>query len=414
MSRKAVIGLMLVIVLVVAMPLVPATGARAASDYVIGVSVPSESDPFFAGMSNGAEAAAEDLGIKVLLTTSDNDPAAELANVQDLIEQGVDALVISPVNGILSADVAAAAHEAAVPVVLAGADLDLSTLEDIEVASAVVPYNGQGGWLAGSLLCEAVGAGTVAELVGRSNMSLARSGGFNAYVSDSCPDVMVKTVDIADLDRDAVTDAVLELLTGETEISGLIAFDELSTLAAVDAAAISRTPDTVKFVGFNATDDVMVALQSGRLLAVVTPVGWMLGLAGVSTAADYLAGEEVYTSVLVNMGVLNQDSVVAFRGGPGSGQSGPGSDPRSGSFQGGPGSGQFEGGPGSGQFEGGPGSGQFEGGPGSGQFEGGPGSGQFEGGPGSGQFEGGPGSGQFEGGPGSGQFENNNNQGQDN
>jgi len=92
------------------------------------------------------------------------------------------------------------------------------------------------------------------------------------------------------------------------------------------------------------------------------------GTTGITPARDNLTGAEVEDTLLVNMGVLDADSVVAFRGGPGSSDD-PSGDPRTGSFSGGPGDGKFEGGPGDGKFEKGPGDGKFEGGPGDGKFE---------------------------------------------
>lgn len=404
MSRRVIVRVVVLVSLVSALLMVPGMRASAADQVTIGLSLPSETDPFFTGMGNGASAAAEDLGITLVIKAAADDPAVELANVEEMIAQGVDALVLSPVAGALSPDVVAAAREAGVPLIVTGTQVDVSQIDEVAVASIIQPYDEQGGWLAGSLLCEAIGgAGNVLAVTDNSASSLARSSGFNMFMTEMCADASVETLDASEMDIDAVIDAVAEALMSEAEITGVIAYNSTLTLALVDAAVVARAPATVRVMGFDATDEVMVALQDGHLTSVVTPVGWLLGSAGIQTALNVLDGMEVEANLWVNMGVLNLNSVMAFRDGSGEGPDG--GDPREGSFEGGPGSGQFEGGPGSGQFEGGPGSGQFEGGPGSGQFEGGPGSGQFEGGPGSGQFEGGPGSGQFEGGPGSGQFE---------
>ncbi len=367
-SRKVSFGVILSLLVASVLLAVPQMPSRAAENFTIGVSLPSASDPFFIGMSNGVEAAANDLGVEIVVKAADGDPATELANVEALIAEGVNALVISPVGMTLSADVVAAVHAAGIPLVVTGAQVDLEPGEDAGIASVVLPYNEQGGWLAASLLCEAIGsAGSVIEVVDGSVVSAERSSGFNLYMGEMCTDASVQVLDVAGMDTDAVIDALVAQLSSG-QVAGMIAYNADLTLALVDSAVAANVQSAIKLVGFDATDDVMIALQNGYLSAVVTPVGWLLGTTGIKTALDILTGAEVEDTLLVNMGVLDADSVVAFRGGPGSSDD-PSGDPRTGSFSGGPGDGKFEGGPGDGKFEKGPGDGKFEGGPGDGKFE---------------------------------------------
>lgn len=365
--------------------------AAAEEGVVIGLSVPSLENPFYEGMSGGATAAAEDLEISVVVKDASNDTTTELANVEALIDEGVDALVISPVDTEASRAAVEAAIEAGLPVLLVGKSLG-DGMADLSLTATVAPYEMQGGWLAGSLLCEAVdGTGTVVALVAGSEVDAARSEGFNLFMSQECADVTVVQLETADLERDAIMDAFMALLDEQT-ISGVFAPNDQLTLVSVEGSIVARKTG-IAFIGFDASDEVVAALQQGRLQAVVTPAGWALGAVAVDAGNSAVRGTEIPETILVELGVVDIEALAMFR------------DPGSGKFEGDPRSGSFEGGPGSGSFEGGPGSGKFEGGPGSGSFEGGPGSGQFEGGPGSGSFEGGPGSGRFEGGPGSGSFE---------
>ncbi|MBI5959086.1 MAG: substrate-binding domain-containing protein [Chloroflexi bacterium] len=385
MYRKSLYLLMMAVLVVAVVPFSGLLSAQAAKTTMIGVSVPSLNDAFYIGLSGGAQAAATDLAVEAVVMDANNDAAVELANVQAMIADGVSALLISPVDDEASRAAIQTANEAGVPVLVVAKDLTID-LDGLDVVATLSPHYEQGGWLAASVLCDAVGGtGTVVELVGDAETAsvAARAEGFSGFMAQECSGVAVVQFATVGLEREAFMDQFAALLRGQ-EISGVFAFDAETTLMSVEASIIARKTN-LAFVGFDASDEAMAALQQGRLQAIITPAGWKLGAVGIDASNAHVNGIELPSNILIHLGVLDLESLAMFRGGPGSGSFE--GDPRSGSFEGGPGSGSFEGGPGSGSFEGGPGSGSFEGGPGSGSFEGGPGSGSFEGGPGSGSFE---------------------------
>lgn len=55
----------------------------------IGMVVSTLNNPFFVNMKDGAEKEAEKLGYDLVVLDSQNDPAKERANVEDLIQLGV-------------------------------------------------------------------------------------------------------------------------------------------------------------------------------------------------------------------------------------------------------------------------------------------------------------------------------------
>ncbi len=49
-------------------------------------------------MKDGAEAKAEELGYKLIVLDSQNDPSKELSNIEDLTIRGVKAILINPTD----------------------------------------------------------------------------------------------------------------------------------------------------------------------------------------------------------------------------------------------------------------------------------------------------------------------------
>ncbi len=64
----------------------------------IGMVLSTLNNPFFVNMKDGAEKEAEKLGYDLVVLDSQNDPAKERANVEDLVQLGVIALLINPTD----------------------------------------------------------------------------------------------------------------------------------------------------------------------------------------------------------------------------------------------------------------------------------------------------------------------------
>mgnify|MGYP001501298257 CR=1 FL=1 len=83
-----------------------------AKSFTIGVSLASDVNPFYIAMGKGMRMQAKAMGAKLRFVTANEDMAAQLNGVQDLIAAGVDILLISPIDAVASGaalDAAAAA-----------------------------------------------------------------------------------------------------------------------------------------------------------------------------------------------------------------------------------------------------------------------------------------------------------------
>jgi ribose transport system substrate-binding protein len=82
----------------------------------IGVTVAYLFVPFYAGYKRGLEDGARDFGFEYELLDGAGDPATEVANIQDFIADGVDMILLTPMNeGTIPA--IAQANEAGIPVI---------------------------------------------------------------------------------------------------------------------------------------------------------------------------------------------------------------------------------------------------------------------------------------------------------
>ena len=82
---------MLTLIAVAVMSLSAATQAAEQSMALV---VSTLNNPFFVTLKDGAEAKAKELGYQMVVLDSQNDPAKELANVEDLTVRKVSAILV--------------------------------------------------------------------------------------------------------------------------------------------------------------------------------------------------------------------------------------------------------------------------------------------------------------------------------
>ncbi len=109
-------------------------------------------NPFFVTLKEGAEAKADELGYKLLVLDSQNDPAKELANVEDVLNKNISLLMINPTDSDAVRSAIKAANRKNIPVVT----LDRGA-NGGKVVSHVASDNILGGVMAGDLVKEKLG-----------------------------------------------------------------------------------------------------------------------------------------------------------------------------------------------------------------------------------------------------------------
>ncbi len=272
--------------------------------YTIGVSISRLSNPFFISLVEGAQAAADQLGVELIVVDAADNPSTEAANIEDLIAQGVDAILINPTDSDAVVPSVAAANAAGIPVFT----IDRSA-NGGEIVSHIASDNVAGGALAAQYLCRKLGgSGNVVELEGIPGTSAARDrgAGFNAYMSENCPGVTIVARQTANFNRAEGLTVFENILQAQAEIDGVFAHNDDMILGAIEAANAAGRAGIV-FVGFDAVDDAVAAVRAGALAATVAQQPALMGAIGVETAAAFLAGASVDASIPVGLSLVTND-----------------------------------------------------------------------------------------------------------
>jgi ABC-type sugar transport system substrate-binding protein len=97
------------------------------------------------------------------------------------------------------------------------------------------------------------------------------------------------------------------ILQAEPEIDGVFAHNDEMILGAIEAAKAAGRDAEIVFVGFDAVDDAVAAVDAGDLAATIAQQPAVMGQLGVDTAAAYLGGASVEAFTPVNLALVAGD-----------------------------------------------------------------------------------------------------------
>ncbi|MBS0848008.1 ribose ABC transporter substrate-binding protein RbsB [Citrobacter sp. JGM124] len=275
--------------------------ANAMAKETIALVVSTLNNPFFVSLKEGAQKEADKLGYTLVVLDSQNNPAKELANVQDLTVRGTKLLLINPTDSDAVGNAVKMANQANIPVI---------TLDRVanqgKVVSHVASDNVAGGKMAGDFIAEKLGDGAkVIELQGIAGASAARERGEGFKQAIAAHKFNVLASQPADFDRTKGLNVMQNLLTAHPDVQAVFAQNDEMALGALRALQTAGRND-VLVVGFDGTDDGIKAVQGGKLGATVAQMADQIGVIGVVTADKALKGETVPAKIPVDLKLVTK------------------------------------------------------------------------------------------------------------
>lgn len=282
--------------------------AAAGGGTTIGFAISSFDNDFFVTLSDGAEAAAGDAGVELIVSDAGGDAATQASQVEDFITQEVDVIMLNPVDSDAIVASVEAANEAGIPVIT----VDRGATGG-EVVSHIASDNVAGGRQAGEFLFEQIGGeGTVLELEGVPGTSAARDRGAGFQEAlDAASGIERLAKQTANFARDEGLTVAQNLLQAHPDADGLFAHNDDMALGAVEAAAAAGRDDLV-IVGFDAAPDALQAIKDGTMAGTIAQQPDLMGQLAVETAVKVANGEDVEASIPVEITLVTADNVDDF------------------------------------------------------------------------------------------------------
>ncbi len=288
---------MLTLIAVAVMSLSAATQAAEQSMALV---VSTLNNPFFVTLKDGAEAKAKELGYQMVVLDSQNDPAKELANVEDLTVRKVSAILVNPTDSAAVGNAIMLANKAGIPVLTLDRGANVG-----EVKAHIASDNIAGGKMAGDFIASKLGKNIdVIQLEGIAGTSAARDRGEGFAQAVKANGFKVLASQPADFDRTKGLNVMENLLAAHPDVKAVFAQNDEMALGALRATQAAGKQ--VLIVRFDGTDDGKAAVKSGKLGATVAQQPALIGAIGVETADKVLKGESVEKYIPVPLQVVSQ------------------------------------------------------------------------------------------------------------
>ncbi|AQA02391.1 xylitol/threitol ABC transporter substrate-binding protein [Mycobacterium sp. MS1601] len=271
----------------------------------IGVTVYDMSSFITAG-KEGMDTYAKANNIELVWNSANNDVSTQASQVDSLINQGVDAIIVVPVQADSLAPQVAAAKEKNIPLLAVNA-----ALETPDLAGNVQPDDVAAGEQEMQMMADRLGGrGNIVILQG----PLGGSGEINRgkgidNVLAKYPDIKVLAKDTANWKRDEAVNKMKNWISSfGPQIDGVVSQNDDMGLGALQALKEAGRTD-VPIVGIDGIEDGLNAVKSGEFIGTSLQNGTVELSAGLAVANAIVKGEDVNTEPVYIMPAITQDNV---------------------------------------------------------------------------------------------------------
>ncbi|WP_300712017.1 substrate-binding domain-containing protein [uncultured Brachyspira sp.] len=265
----------------------------------IGLSVSTLNNPFFVALSQGAKDKAKELNVNLIIVNASDDTAKQASDIEDLISKNVQVIIVNPVDSDAAAPAAEDAIAANIPII----SLDRA-INGVEVNAQISSDNVAGAKIAGEYLIELVGNDAkVAELIGipGASATIDRGKGFHQAVDNK---LNIAAMQTANFNRAEGLTVMENILQANPDIKGVFAHNDEMALGALEA--VKAAGKDIAVIGFDATDDALLAIKDGAMKATVAQQPSLMGAMAVETAIKIINSEEVDKYIPVEVSLIKE------------------------------------------------------------------------------------------------------------
>ncbi|MER1985725.1 MAG: substrate-binding domain-containing protein [Solibacillus sp.] len=275
-------------------------------DLKVGLSMNTLNNSFFVAVKEGAEDAAKEQGINLVVTDAQNDPGKQISDVENLIQQNVDILIIDPADSDAIAQGVKKANEADIPVF---------TIDRESNGGEVLTHIGfdaiKSGEIAGNFIKETLGgSGKVVEIQGilGTNVGQLRSEGFNNIIEAEAGLELIAQQS-GNFDRGEAMKVMEDILQAHPQIDAVYAANDEMALGALAAIEAAGRLDEIVVIGCDAIDQTLEAIRAGKMEATIAEPPYFLGKEAIKIALEIADGTSPESSIILDSNLVTADNV---------------------------------------------------------------------------------------------------------
>ena len=280
---------------------------------VVGYSTPSLQNSFWISVTNGMKKKADELGITLEVRDAESDTAQQTADIEDLVEQHVDVLLITPYDSVSLAPAIKIANRANIPVIIV--DIGIND-PDVQYESLIITDNYMGGRIAGEWLVSYVQqndivdatVATIETQLGAEN-ARERHRGFVDVMQEN--DINVVLGASANSLRDEAMIVMEDYLQAYPDLTAVFAECDDMALGALQAVKQAQA-DTI-IVGYDGNITACEAIADETNLRVdIDQQPYLMGAIAIEMACDLMLGKTIDKEVKITPLLITEDNVDSF------------------------------------------------------------------------------------------------------
>jgi ribose transport system substrate-binding protein len=271
--------------------------------------------PFFVDMRRGAQEAADRLGVNLRVQAAEReiDVEKQMQIVENMIQTGIQALVITPSGSREIVSALVKAKNAKIPIIVVDTRVDARAAADagVKTETFVGSDNYAGGKLAGEYLAKVTGGKArvgILEGIPGHETGDSRLRGFHDALKNT-PGVTIVASQPANWERDQGFNVFQNMLQAHADIDSVFACSDLMALGAIEAIRAAGKTGTIKVIGFDALDEAKKAIAAGTMEASVAQFPSEMGRAAVESAVKVIRGEALPADINVKLELVTKDNL---------------------------------------------------------------------------------------------------------
>jgi ribose transport system substrate-binding protein len=272
-------------------------------------------NPYFIDMQNGAEKAANRLGVNLLVQAAERevDVEKQMQIIENLIQREASVICITPSGSKEIVPAIVKANNAGIPIIIIDTRVDSTVL--IESGGKFTTFigsdNKEGGRIAGEYIVSQLnGKGSIAILEGIPGHETgdARLDGFHSAIKNY-EGINVVTSQTANWERDQGFNVFQNILQANPNIEAVFACNDMMALGAVEAiSTVGKTGDII-VVGFDAIADSRKAIKENRMSGSIAQHPEEMGKAAVEYAVKAINGESIPKEIPITIELITKEKL---------------------------------------------------------------------------------------------------------
>jgi ribose transport system substrate-binding protein len=271
-------------------------------------------NPFFVEMEKGARRAEQEFGIELIVKSGAKETSIEqqIAIVDELIKDKVDAIVIAPGSSVELIPVLKKAQDSGIPIVNIDNRLDRELSKKVGLTG--VPFisvdNVKGAYLSAKYVCERLSKPTKAAILEgirvAKNAQDRKEGALTAFKESK--NVELVASETANWKIDEAAEVSKKIFAKHPDIGLLFCANDMMALGAMHYMEESGKKQ-VLVAAYDALDEAKTAIKNGKLVVTIDQQADVQGYEGVKAAIDIIHGKKPPLEKLIQVKVVSKETL---------------------------------------------------------------------------------------------------------